>query len=336
MRAWQVVGTGLGMLALPAAASGGDFDDEPFSLRFPSAISRFSRYPDTAGTGGASAAAVWGSTPNPAGSGWPSTGGTSTQFSAVDFDAGTRIDVASLSHTFTLERFGTFQPSVARAWSNRADTRIGLDLEFESTSAEIQWGLKAWEDAAVGLNLFASGSEIRFGTGGTSVSRSVSDQRGARAGVLLQAAEPLRLGAALEYSRSSDRTTLFAPPGGGADLHARDSTDQAVLQPGMAWEYGKSRRFYVDYRYGALRNGDGTLRVHRFLAGVDHEFVPFLNGRLGLAWDDRGSFSPAFGLGIYPSERVSIDLSWQVDLFPEMRPELGRSRTLGIAVAFSF
>jgi hypothetical protein len=327
-----------GMLAVPAAARDDDFEDEPFSLRFPSALSRFSRYPDVAGTAGASAGAIWGSAPNPAATGWLALEGESTQFSAVDFAAGARVEVVSISPSFNIEGFGTVQPSIAKVWSNRAETRGGLDFEFGATLAEIQWARKAWQDTAVGLNLFGStsGAEFGLGGGGATASRSRSRVLGARAGVLHQVSEPLRLGAALEYSSSRDRTTLFDLTGAGNDKRLHDTTGQFVFQPGLAFEYGKSRRIYVDYKLGILHNGDGTLRLHRLLAGIDHEFVPFLNGRAGVALDDRGNVSPTFGLGIFPSETVFIDVSWQIDMFPEVRQEFGRSNAFGIAVSIVF
>ena len=61
---------GMALLLVAVAARAEDFDDEPFSLRFPSALSRFSRYPDVAGVAGASTGAIWGSSPNPAATGW--------------------------------------------------------------------------------------------------------------------------------------------------------------------------------------------------------------------------------------------------------------------------
>ncbi len=336
MREWTSAFAGIVLLVAAGSARADDFDDDPFSLRFPSALSRFSRYPDVAGTGGASAAAIWGSAPNPAATGWLTLPGTSTQFSLVDFGAGTRVQVASLSHSFTLEDFGTIQPSLAQAWSNRTETRQGLDFDFRATSGEVQWGLKTRDDTAVGLNLFATGSEIRFGVGGRTATKGRSEQVGARAGFLRQVSGSLRAGAALEYSFSADRSTTFDLSGAGADRHDRDATHQAVFQPGVAWEYGKSRRVYADYRLGILHSGAGNLRVQRLLAGVDHEFFPFLNGRLGVALDDRGNVSPTLGIGIFPSETVYIDISYQRDMFPEVRREFGRSHTFGIAVSIVF
>ena len=327
---------GMALLLITAAARAEDFEDEPFSLRFPSAISRFSRYPDVAGVAGASTGAIWGSSPNPAATGWLTLGGTSTQYSIVDFAAGTRIGVVSLTPSLPLGDLGAIQPSVARAVSNRARTREGPEFEFEATSFEIQWGLKVREDTAVGLNLFASSTEVRFGVGGRDASRSRSEQRGVRAGMLRQVSDPLRAGLSIEVSSSDDRSTLYDLTGSGAATHAKDRTGQFAFQPGIAWEYGKSRRVYLDYRYGALHDGEGRLRVHRLLAGVDHEFVPFVNGRAGLALDNRGYASPTLGIGLYPSESVVLDLSFQADMFPELRREFGRSRTLGLALSINF
>jgi len=52
--------------------------------------------------------------------------------------------------------------------------------------------------------------------------------------------------------------------------------------------------------------------------------------------DVRGNTAWAVGLGFYPSERISIDVGYQQDMFPELEPEFGRSRTLTISVGITF
>ncbi len=44
-----------------------DLEDKDFGLRLSAALTRFSRYPDSAGLAGAGAGSPWSSSPNPAG-----------------------------------------------------------------------------------------------------------------------------------------------------------------------------------------------------------------------------------------------------------------------------
>jgi hypothetical protein len=61
-----------------------------------------------------------------------------------------------------------------------------------------------------------------------------------------------------------------------------------------------------------------------------------LYARAGVAFDARGGLSPTAGIGIYPSDNVSIDLGFQSDMFRELAPELGSSKQFGISLAVTF
>ena len=91
-----------------------DLDDASFGLRFQAALTRFSRYPDVAGVAGASVAAEWGSSTNPAGLGWAPLEGVSSQYSLLGFDNGTDLHVFSVSYSADTEKAGVFQPSLGR------------------------------------------------------------------------------------------------------------------------------------------------------------------------------------------------------------------------------
>ena len=71
-------------------------------------------------------------------------------------------------------------------------------------------------------------------------------------------------------------------------------------------------------------------------AGLEHQFLPGIFGRLGVAYDLRGLTSPTLGLGFSPSKNSSVDVAIQHDMFPELRPEFGRSRLFNISASLSF
>jgi hypothetical protein len=319
-----------------AASHANDFAEHDFSLRYPAALTRFSRYPDVAGTAGASAGAIWGSSANPAATGWLRLTGFSAQGARVVFDAGTEVNVASASYSFPVKALGAFQPSFAYAWSNRTTTRDGLDFEWDAAFGELQWGARPWADTALGLNVSFARSHLEFGLGDHPLVRSRADTWGLRAGVLHRIAESVRVGLAAGYNVSFDRSRAFDPLSEVALGRTQDTTHQVLLRPGLAWDYARRSRVYLDYEFGSFHNDTGTLRVHRFLAGVDHEIVLWLNGRAGTVLDTRGNAALALGLGIFPSQRVFIDLAWQQNMFPEVEREFGRAQTFGVSVSFAF
>ena len=158
------------LLVTAPDAFAGDIERKSFSLRMSAALTRFARYPDSAGLAGAGAGSPWSSSPNPASTGMnPATGprhwGASTQYSLISFEAGTLVHVASLSGSRETCSWGNWQPSILGLTSNRATTRDGLDFEWEALSAEVQWGKKISSDTSVGVNVNFLTSQMDFGLG---------------------------------------------------------------------------------------------------------------------------------------------------------------------------
>ena len=82
------------MLASPAHAQ--DFDQFDFGLRLQATQSRFSRFSDVAAVGNASAGGTWASSINPASMAWDPVANTSAQYSLVQFDNGTELQVPAI------------------------------------------------------------------------------------------------------------------------------------------------------------------------------------------------------------------------------------------------
>lgn len=329
-------------LATPVLARG--FKDESLTLRLPAALSRFATYGDVAGLGGASAGSKWSSSVNPASVAWESVPGDlhlvfSPQYSALAFENGSRLDVCAEAFTWDLGELGVIQPSLAQVRSNTATTRQGLDFRMDMDYAQVQWAKRFGDDWAFGANLNFTKSETRYDLGplDLDVSESSGETYGFRLGTLHRPAPRLLAGLVFDYAFSPGRTTLFDFMGTGVgNVRVKDTTHQYVLRPGVSYEYAKDSAVYADYQYGAFCDETGHLEVHRFYMGVDHRVRDWLFLRGGTAMDVRGNTAWAVGLGIYPSERVSIDVGYQQDMFPELEPEFGRSKTLTISVSITF
>jgi hypothetical protein len=323
-------------------AQAGDFDQKELSLRLPAALSRFSPYGDVASVGGASAGSKWSSSVNPASSAWTPIPGNlhlsfSPQYSQVPFREGTRLHVAAEAITWQTDAYGTFQPALAQARTNKTTTRQGLDVRMDIDLVQIQWARKIAEDWAFGANFNFARSRTRFDLGPADVSDSRGETYGWRLGALRRISDGLLAGLVLDYAFSPTRTTLHDFLGlGVGDVRIRDTVHQFAIRPGISYEYRKDSAIYLDYQYGAFHDDTGRLQVHRFMLGVDHGFTTWLFGRGGVALDTEGNVSWTAGLGIYPCERVTFDIAYQNNMFPELEPEFGRSHTIVFSVGIAF
>lgn len=335
--AWAVLAA---LAAAPARAGG--LEDKDLSLRLPAAFSRFATYADVAGVGGASAASPWSSSINPASSAWKPVPGDlhlafSPQYSALDFSEGTTLHVTSEAVNWDAGEWGTFQPALAQARSNRAQTRQGLDFGLEMDVAQLQWARRAGEDWAFGANANFAASKTRFDFAGLDVSDSRGESYGIRFGALHRPAPNLLAGLVFDYAFSRDRTTLYDFMGLGiGNTRIEDTTHQFLLRPGVSYEYRKDSILYADYQFGAFANDTGRLQVHRFPLGVDHSVTKWLFVRGGVALDTTGHASWTTGVGLYPTERFSIDIAYQSNMFPELAPEFGQSQTITISISITF
>jgi hypothetical protein len=315
---------------------------EPFSLRFPAALARFSPYADVAGVGGASVASKWASSVNPAAIGWLdwSTGRNveaCSQYSTVGFEEGTRLHIASAAAGVNLGERGRLQPAFARAWSNEATTRQDLEFDFDLTRYQLSWGMRIGDDSAIGAGVQFGKSQIRHDLGPMDISKSNSESYAFRLGTLNRIDGPLLGGAVAEYSFTRDRTTMFAIPlFGTPEVRTQDTTHELALRPGLSYEYATDSMVLLDYQIGSYFNHEGSIIVHRFHTGVDHRVFDWLFLRAGVAMDTRAHTALTCGLGIYPGDRFTIDIAYQRDMFPEVREEFGRSDTLILSLAVSF
>jgi hypothetical protein len=335
------------MAAITAVAGGGEAlgqtsAADPFSLRLPAALDKFSSYADVASVGDAWAASKWCSSANPASVGWLDLAGqppwsASPQYSNIAFGEGARMNVTSEAGTIDLGPWGRLQPAFAQAWSNHATTRQGLGFDFDLQRYQLNWGKRFGEDSALGAGFQYTTSQVQFGLGEMDLSRSRSDAYGWQVGGLQRIEGPLLAGAVVAYSFSRDRTMLFDIPAFGIpESHESDTTHQLTFRPGLSYEYQKDSQILFDYEFGSFFNHQGGIQVNRFFGGVDHRIVEWLFVRCGAAVDTGGNPAWTCGIGVYPCKAFTIDIAYQENMFSEIRPEFGGSRTLTLSLGFSF
>jgi hypothetical protein len=330
----------LAVLAVPAmglSVLAEDYDAD-FALRLPAALTRFAGYADVAAGGNASAASKWSTSINPAATAWlPATGkcklSLTPQFSALDFEEGTRIYVTTESILWQSPRWGSFLPAAAQVWSSTDPTSFGLDFEFDSEIYQLQWGIKPADRWAIGANLSYSDSNTEYSLGGFSAARTESESVNLRVGGLYQLAPKWRLGAVAEYGGSrNDNRQIWA-------AQYDSTTEQFVFRPGVCWEYAPDSSLYLDYQMVLLSDSKaGHLDLHRFATGIDHQLIQLAKGlfvRAGAIVDTRGQFGWTCGGGFSPASWVSIDLAYQHDFFPELAEELGQAQTFTVSVSFA-
>lgn len=325
------------MMCWGSAAIAEDFGHVDFSLRLPAALARFSPYPDVAGVGGASAGSRYSTSTNPAATDWEGAldhpVSVSPQYSTIRFGTGPTLRIFTAAATIKTESFGSFQPAFTEIRNNGSQT--GDFLLLEGRSAQIQWGYKISDSFAIGANLNYTPMDTKGGLDGFLVATGHSVSYGKRVGVLWAPASRLIAGLVIDHSRSPATAESF-DPACFCFVTSKDTTTQLLVRPGISYEYAEKSSVYVDYQRGNYRNSTGSISTNRLFAGIEHLVFPWLFARAGFVRDSRGNSSETVGVGVSPSDALSIDIAYQNGMFPELNPELGRSKLFGISASFLF
>jgi hypothetical protein len=333
-----IVGAGLGVLVGSTDAAVAAFSSAiDLSLRLPAVFAKFSPYGDVAGFGGASAGSRYSSSINPGATDWENSRkrpiAVSGQFNAIDFDNGPALRVLSESATINTKRLGSFQ--IAAAHVRNDGSTSGDFLLLDGDYGHIQWGYRVSTYFAIGANFNYTAFRTRAGMGGALLAQNHSDTFGGRFGALWAPLPHLITGLVVDYSSSPARTD-FVDATCLCFVSSNDTTHVTLIRPGFSYEYWKQSSIYFDYQYGYYTNATGTLSTNRLFSGIEQRLLPWLFGRVGVLYDFRGTMSPTFGIGVYPLEGLSIDVAYQDDMLPELRPEFGRSKLYSVSVAWSF
>jgi hypothetical protein len=338
---WRLWGV-LGILGAGSMVTAGELSGEDFSVRFPAALSRFANYGDVAGLGGASVASPWTSSANPAALSWTPVSGewgtyNALQFHRIEFKSGSRFDIGAGAIVWQSPQAGTFSLGVAKAESNEAVLSTGFGFVFDTILVDLSWGLRLSELTAIGVGFRWTDASVDNRFAGTLVARAESPGYVLRAGVLHQLRPRLLVAAMAEVGRSEDTTdlldmTLPVP----TFIHFEDPLDQWALRAGFHWNYERESALYSELTYASFENGLDSLAVFRASTGVEQQLVDGVFLRAGCLYDLKWeTASWTLGLGLYPSDRLSIDFAWQHNFYPEIENEFGKAETYAVSVSIS-
>ena len=328
-----------------AYAADEDYADKDFGLRFASA---FVRFRDVLSQGGLTAANRFPSAINPASSAWTRFPGRlrlspAAYYSAIEFDAGTRLDVLGAAATWQAPRAGTWQLAGSHITSNDGQTtRQGLGFDYEVDSVQAQWANR-WREFAFGASFNYADALTQLSQGPIRVVDSDAESYRLRAGALYQPcnARCWLFGMAVEYGWAdfTSSNIVVNPVAGPVPITISDTDYQAIVNPAISYLYGEYSSVYFDYMYGRFWNEDrGYLNIHRFTLGADHQFrqAQWLFLRPSVTVDWRGNVEAAFGVGIQFAKWGGIDLGYKYDAFPELRNEFGESHTFQVLLSLRF
>lgn len=353
-----------GVLTINSIAAGFSSDD-PFSLRFDAALSRYGNYGDVLGAGSASTGSTFSSSMNPASTVIRNKKEEiftiSPQQTDISFENGHDLDIVILGGTYRIDDQQKLEYGVASVDSS-SDKRIGdpTDTEFslEADIYTIGWATSLSKPGNcnkpshfVGINYSQQDTESDLDFGFTSIQDS-GESSSINIGYLyhtmcdLEAKRNnLALGVTLTLGNGdSTRTSLISP----AD--SSESSNKA-LRAGVGYRVSEGRYLYSDLQYGEYANTDignntETIDVARLFAGIQWQ-IPANPGdgfrlylRSGFVLDDEGNKSQTLGIGTVlakkPSYQIGVDIGYQRNMFPEIEPEFGDSDLYNISFRVKF
>ncbi len=331
----------LAVLAIAVSArAGSDYSDKAFGVRLAPAFIRFT---EVESQGGQTAANRYAPAINPAASAWTKAPGEigvalAPYYSTLLFEEGLRLHVIGEAARVDLGAYGVLMPVVSHIRSNKETIAGGgREFDYRTDTAQLTWA-KRFENFAFGATFSYTRANVVFTLPGVGLrlSDSDSDSYRFRVGGLWEPAEKWLIGLAVEYGFApfdAWQLVSVAPPAG---LYSDGTAHQWVVRPGVSYEYVENSTVYADYQFGAFDDNIGSLRSHRFSAGVEHCLWKFLFLRAGASVDHRGNVGGTCGVSVHFAEWGSVEAGYQVHMQPELEPEFGKSQTLMFTLSLRF
>jgi hypothetical protein len=340
---------------LPSFVLGADLASYDFSLRLPTALSHQSAFGDVAAEGGTSAASIWGSSNNPASMSWgfqdnpnthPLCGDTnyvvSGQYSRLNFGAGQELDYFSEAIILDMKDAGVLRLAYGTINSNISPTQTtGLGFDIESAGGRADWGYALSKDLRIGIGATYSDTQVALKAPGFDAVHVDRENWGVRAGVVGKMSERWMGGFYADYNHAVHDTTylLPTPTGSLGALRTETSQDEWTFRPGVAYALDEQKISWLhfDYEWTHYTSDTQTFDNHRFLLGGDYLAFGLFHARAGTFVDARGNAGWSAGIGLhFPKQRTHIELAYQQNAFPEIRPEFGDSETLNLSIAIAW
>lgn len=311
-------------------------DTAPFSLRFPGAFSHFSAFADVAGKGGVSVASPFGSSVNPAGIAWSFQPEkydyvASVNYDFLSFDAGTEMNLNTQTLAFDAGDAGIFRIALIEFQSNSERTRlVPLVYGFDLLGTRIDWS-KRFGEYGFGAGIGFTHGETLFSTPLLRISDSEKDNRTFRLGGQRQLGERWLLGATADYGYGSTDFIRETTPGN--HVRTGESSDQWILQTGVAYLINPKAAAHLDYQFGTFSQAGENFTLHRFSAGTDIPICSGLMLRAGGSTDQWGNFGWSGGFAIFPRAGWSVNLAYQNGMFPELDREFGHAQMVNLSLS---
>lgn len=335
-----VVVAGIAFLSRTAVARADTgYEGDDLSVRLASAFVRFT---DVSTMGGETAANRWSPAINPASLAWTDHDDErrgvvlSAYGSRISFDTGVRIDLLGESGLVDTRRYGTAHLALSQLRSNDRRDRNGLDFDYRTDTAQVQWG-RRWGSFGGGATFNYASSEVTQSAAGIAMRHSTSDTYRTRVGALYEPVCDWLIGAVGEYSWSPFRYDAQVPtPLGLLPVSGEDVQRQRIGRVGVSYEYREYCTLSTDYQLDQVWNDRGTLTTHRWNVGVQHNVAQFLFLRAGATIDAHGNAGFLAGVSAALGRSVVLEFGWQYDSLPELSPDFGRSNTLQLALSVRF
>jgi hypothetical protein len=334
-------------------ALAGDFSSEPYLLRLGLALTRASNYAQTAGRQ-ASIAYPGGSSVNPAGmAATPITRPDATATTIQAFgDSGAHIGAYAATTALPLD--DTSVASFAFAYTDTYDgeTQDGLDNLLRSDEVFVGFAKRLAPSTPFGVQIRLVDSTINdegIRRDGLSVpTRLEAELRSldASAGIQTAFSDTVRMGAAagFGYGEASSRLTnlqpLYLPFGGppipvGTELgRFNDRVRSYVAGIGAAYLPQPWTALLADLTYLAIDGGpSGRASLGRLAFGGQTRVANAWTARAGWSYDTVNEQTWSVGLGTRLVHRLSLDVAYQYNNTPEVKPELGTVQLVSVSVA---
>ena len=338
---WAVVLVAALLVSPSLAVAGSDYLDKDFSVRFAPA---FMRFLEVSANGGETAANRYSSAINPAAAGWttlPNKLGLvlAPYFSGVDFGAGATIHVFGESLTWDSKVAGVWQPSAAQIRSNKVADARGLIFDYKVDSYQLQWG-KRWGDWALGASFNFAKADLNYWSDCLKVTDSDTKSYRFRVGGLYQPAEKWLLGLVLECGFQDFVSSNVVPmpfPMPPMTVCNNGRQHQYVVRPAVSFEYAELSSVFFDYQFAVFHNpGRGILHDHRWSGGIEHRLFDWLLLRALVIVDIRGNVGVGAGVTVFLSRHCALNFGYQYDMYPHIRQEFGRARTVQAVFSVNF
>jgi len=337
---------------VPGVLAGG-FYDEPYLFRFALALDRQSNYASTLGRQ-ASMAFPDGSSVNPAGDDWVAHPQTHVTATLTNVNAWSDTNHWLLATAFTINiqvpEAGTWSLAYARTDTINQDVRDGFDNELRSNEFFLGYSKKINDRVSLGGQLrvtdavITEQSTLPLGLLGPQPTSQETDLVEATFafGVMLslddQWTAGVSIGAGWGGAETKLRNLSNPPiPAGLVSVTTDDDVRVWSVRGGLGYAMSNAVGLYADLHYGyAESNRAGSADIGRFSFGVELKPSKIFHARFGATVDTVEQVSFSAGASFLGIRGVPIEIGYQYNAAPEVRPEYGNFHLLSISIVIPF